>query len=143
VNTLFTSWLGKTFHKITPLFVIGMLLVGIGMAGVLSYKPHRAPKPATTSAAESSIQPTLATVRLVSTTAAEQAKDAEAQPVHTAPSRTNSDLLVTLSIVMAVVCWGSYGPVLHLGQMKMGGSRLRPFCCVGLAYFFIAVAVPL
>jgi hypothetical protein len=143
VNTLFTSWLGKTFHKITPLFVIGMVLVGIGMAGVLSYKPHRAPKPTTTSAQETLIQPTLATVRLVSTTAAEQAKDAEAQPGHTAPARTTNYLLVTLSIVMAVVCWGSYGPVLHLGQMKMGGSRLRPFCCVGLAYFFIAVAVPL
>ena len=26
--------------------------------------------------------------------------------------------------------------------MKMGGSRLRPFCCVGIAYFVIAVAVP-
>ena len=26
--------------------------------------------------------------------------------------------------------------------MKMGGSRLRPFCCVGIAYFIIAVAVP-
>ncbi len=25
----------------------------------------------------------------------------------------------------------------------MGGSRLRPFCCVGLAYFAIAVAAPL
>ncbi len=25
----------------------------------------------------------------------------------------------------------------------MSGSRLRPFACVGLAYFFIAVAVPL
>jgi hypothetical protein len=24
----------------------------------------------------------------------------------------------------------------------MGGSRLRPFCCVGIAYFIIAVAVP-
>lgn len=44
---------------------------------------------------------------------------------------------------MAALCWGSYGPFLHIGQMKMGGSRLRPFCCVGLAYFLIAVAVPL
>ena len=29
-----------------------------------------------------------------------------------------------------------------MGQMQMGGSRLRPFCCVGIAYFVIAVAVP-
>jgi len=46
------------------------------------------------------------------------------------------------SICLAVVCWGAYGPFLHIGQMKMGGSRLRPFCCVGIAYFIIAVAVP-
>jgi hypothetical protein len=50
---------------------------------------------------------------------------------------------IMLSILMAIVCWGSYGPFLHLGQMRMGGSRMRPFTCVGLAYFFIAVAVPL
>lgn len=47
------------------------------------------------------------------------------------------------SIAMAVVCWGAYGPVLHIGQTKMGGSRLRPFCCVGIAYFIIAVAAPI
>lgn len=50
---------------------------------------------------------------------------------------------VLLSIVIAAVCWGSYGPMLHIGQGKMSGSRLRPFACVGLAYFFIAVAAPL
>lgn len=47
------------------------------------------------------------------------------------------------SIVLAVVCWGVYGPVLHKGQMAMQGSRLRPFLCVGVAYFLIAVLVPL
>jgi hypothetical protein len=51
-------------------------------------------------------------------------------------------LAVGLSIAMAVLCWGSYGPFLHLGQSKMGGSRLRPFCCVGIAYFIIAVMIP-
>jgi hypothetical protein len=43
---------------------------------------------------------------------------------------------------LAVLCWGSYGPFLHIGQSKMGGSRLRPFCCVGIAYFLIAVIIP-
>ena len=33
--------------------------------------------------------------------------------------------------------------MLHSGQSKMKGSRLRPFLCVGLAYFTIAVIVPL
>lgn len=50
---------------------------------------------------------------------------------------------VVISIVIAAVCWGSYGPMLHIGQGKMQGSRLRPFACVGLAYFLIAVVVPL
>src|SRR5690606_12690578 len=50
---------------------------------------------------------------------------------------------IVFSVAMAVLSWGAYGPVLHKGQMKMGGSRLRPFLCVGIAYFFIAVAIPL
>lgn len=49
---------------------------------------------------------------------------------------------VLASTLLVVVSWGSYGPVLHKGQMKMGGSRLRPLMCVGLAYFAIAVVVP-
>lgn len=51
--------------------------------------------------------------------------------------------MVALSIAVAALCWGSYGPMLHQGQMRMGGSRLRPFACVGIAYFIIAVAAPL
>ena len=50
---------------------------------------------------------------------------------------------VLASIIVAAACWGSYGPVLHIGQGKMAGSRLRPFACVGIAYFLIAVAAPL
>jgi hypothetical protein len=50
---------------------------------------------------------------------------------------------VIASIALVVVSWGAYGPVLHKGQMKMGGSRLRPLICVGLAYFAIAVVLPL
>lgn len=47
-----------------------------------------------------------------------------------------------LAIALTVFCWGIYGPVLHKGQQAMGGSRLRPLICVGLAYFVIAVVVP-
>lgn len=64
-----------------------------------------------------------------------------AKPVASEVSPLNSRVFGAL--IMAALCWGSYGPFLHIGQMKMGGSRLRPFCCVGLAYFLIAVAVPL
>ncbi|HVU87321.1 MAG TPA: hypothetical protein VHD36_08365 [Pirellulales bacterium] len=47
------------------------------------------------------------------------------------------------SIALTALCWGAYGPVLHRGQTAMDGSRLRPLLCVGMAYFVIAVVVPL
>jgi len=103
INTLLTSYLNKSFKSIKPLFVIGMLMVALGMIGVFMNKP----------------QPKL-----------DDAKEIQ------------SWLAVGLSIATAVLCWGSYGPFLHIGQTKMGGSRLRPFCCVGIAYFLIAVMIP-
>ena len=51
-------------------------------------------------------------------------------------------VLIFMFLCLTAICWGSYGPVLHKGQAKMGGSRLRPFLCVGIAYFAIAVLVP-
>jgi hypothetical protein len=50
---------------------------------------------------------------------------------------------ILLWIAVVALSWGAYGPVLHKGQMKMSGSRLRPLICVGLSYFAIAVLVPL
>jgi len=52
-------------------------------------------------------------------------------------------LFVLGSIALTAICWGAYGPVLHRGQTAMEGSRLRPLLCVGIAYFVIAVVVPL
>ncbi|HEY2759588.1 MAG TPA: hypothetical protein VGI75_02560, partial [Pirellulales bacterium] len=46
-------------------------------------------------------------------------------------------------VLLTAVCWGCYGPLLHKGQMKMHGSRMRPFICVGAAYVVIAIALPL
>ncbi len=54
-----------------------------------------------------------------------------------------SIFMVMAGIALTVLCWGSYGTVLHKSQAKMGGSRLRPLFCVGLAYFLIAIIVPL
>jgi hypothetical protein len=50
---------------------------------------------------------------------------------------------VLLSVTLAMISWGAYGPVLHRGQAAMGGSRLRPLVCVGAAYFVIAVVLPI
>ncbi|MFM8734567.1 MAG: hypothetical protein ACKOC8_05160, partial [Pirellulales bacterium] len=46
------------------------------------------------------------------------------------------------AIALTAACWGVYGPVLHHGREQMH-SPLRPFVCVGVAYFVIAVVVPL
>lgn len=56
-------------------------------------------------------------------------------------------LLVILSFGVTICAWGLYGPVLHWGQADMAEAglkyaRLRPFICVGLAYFLIGVIVP-
>ena len=46
------------------------------------------------------------------------------------------------AIGLTALCWGMYGPTLHFGREDMH-SPLRPFVCVGIAYFLIAVVVPL
>ncbi|TWU21897.1 hypothetical protein [Bythopirellula polymerisocia] len=55
-------------------------------------------------------------------------------------------LFVIASFAVTILAWGIYGPVLHWGQHGMstvgGMASLRPFICVGLAYFGIGVAVP-
>lgn len=41
----------------------------------------------------------------------------------------------------AALSWGLYGPALHRGQVELG-SPMRALLCVGIAYFLIAVLVP-
>jgi hypothetical protein len=50
---------------------------------------------------------------------------------------------ILLAILLAVFCWGIYGPVLARGQTKFDFNYLHAFICVGLAYFFIAVVAPI
>lgn len=60
-------------------------------------------------------------------------------------------LFIIGSIGLTILSWGLYGPVLHRGQYAMAyetsagehvNAMLLPFFFVGIAYFFIAVAVP-
>ncbi len=74
---------------------------------------------------------------------AKNAEVKESSAAKPASSTEKDKMAIALSIIMAAICWGSYGPMLHIGQSKMSGSRLRPFMCVGIAYFLIAVFVPL
>jgi hypothetical protein len=41
----------------------------------------------------------------------------------------------------AVLSWGAYGALLHMGQTQLG-NPLKALLCVGVAYFFIGVLVP-
>jgi hypothetical protein len=115
VNTLLSAALGKAFDQLRAPFLAGLILVILGAVTVLVFKPQ--PAPAAVPAA---------------------AADAVAAP---RPAERVFEVLV--SVALALVSWGSYGPVLHRGQAAMGGSRLRPLVCVGAAYFLIAVVVPL
>lgn len=113
VNTIVTMLMSGTMKQVNRVFLLGVLLAALGAAGVLYFKPG--PPAAAVGAAD------------VAAVAAQ-------------PKNYGA---IYGSVIMAVLCWGAYGPVLHKGQMLMSGSRLRPFLCVGLAYFFIAVALPL
>ncbi len=54
-----------------------------------------------------------------------------------------ANLMVIVTILFTALCWGSYGPLLQWGHGDMGSGRLRPFICVGIAYFFVAIVGPL
>jgi len=41
----------------------------------------------------------------------------------------------------AVLSWGAYGALLHLGQTQLG-NPLKALLCVGAAYFLIGVIIP-
>ncbi len=52
-------------------------------------------------------------------------------------------LLIMAGIMLTVTCWGMYGPVLHEGQHHLGNNRLKPLICVGVAYFIVAIILPI
>jgi hypothetical protein len=126
VNTLVTMWTSKTHREAGPFFYAGLILVIAGSTTVLVTKPEGGPKPAIASVENAT------------------ATEAAAAPPATAASTTFTQLLKVLGFVaLTALCWGCYGPLLHIGQMKMHGSRMRPFICVGLAYVVVAVIAPL
>lgn len=49
-------------------------------------------------------------------------------------------------VLLAGLAWGTYVPLVFYGGNELGGkpsSRIMAILCVGMAYFFIAVLVPL
>ncbi len=128
VNTLLNATMNKAFDQLKAPFLAGLILVITGAATVLVFKPqtpaHAAPAAAAV-AGDASAAP------------------AEAKIEKKVEKKAENFLGVLLSAAMAMLSWGAYGPVLHKGQVAMGGSRLRPLICIGVSYFLIAVIVPL
>jgi hypothetical protein len=64
-------------------------------------------------------------------------------PAHAASDIPWSQVALQIAwIILTIICWGVYGPLLHKGQEAMHHSRLRPLICVGVAYLVVAVVIP-
>lgn len=164
VNTLVTAALGKTFAQIRPIFVAGIVTAALGAVGVLVYSQQPAKSQPVSTLQHDLLQKAVNYRGPLRQSESQQESDPAQQPASDLPqqdevesksnassipaeskpvAKSRNNLAIALSILMAALCWGSYGPMLHIGQSKMSGSRLRPFICVGIAYFLIAVLVPL
>lgn len=131
INTFLTMFMTKTYKQAQPVFYAGLILVIAGAVTVLVTKPAPLKPAVQASAAAPGADP--GEGRLAATHRA----------LARAEARVSEMTKITLFIALTAVCWGAYGPMLHRGQVAMGGSRLRPFICVGIAYFLIAVLAPL
>lgn len=136
VNTLVTAFVNRAGRPNVPFF-LGVALVALGAAGVLVFKPETKPAVAQTPTSSAPSSPA------ATTTEGGAGQPAISSKVAADASGSSSPLGIILSIAGTALCWGSYGPTLHQGQARMGGSRLRPFICVGVMYFFLAIVVPL
>jgi len=134
VNTFVSMWMTKSFKDAGPIFYVGIVMVAMGGAGVMFFKPSPAPKTAEQHEDPQSLEK--------EASGADHAPKAETPPAK-ASLPFSSLLSVIGSIALTALCWGSYGSVLHKGQHLLGDSRLRALLCVGLSYFLIAVLVPI
>jgi hypothetical protein len=144
VNTLVAATLGRAFHQIRPVFVAGIITVALGAVGVLTFRAPASPVDPESQATAFATQDQIASDAPENSLIGDSSSgDSSSDDSSGGDSGKGSFGMILASMFMAAVCWGSYGPMLHLGQGKMGGSRLRPFVCVGIAYFLIAVVIPL
>ncbi len=140
INTFVTAVMARTMRQASLIFYLGVLVVAIGGAGVMFFKPGPPVKHAMTTrlAGSSSLQEGTAI------TSAETPAGSSAAGLASPRVQASREFwLMIASVALTALCWGSYGPVLHKGQARMGGSRLRPFLFVGLAYLVFAVILPL
>jgi drug/metabolite transporter (DMT)-like permease len=154
--TLITLLVLRTYRDASVLFHAGIAVVALGAVGVLVFKPSPT-HIVVDRLDDGSIVVSLTRVEddVLDTTARWTAKNLEQLKTDPAcaqayklylrkePLTPLQFLMIPVAIVLAAVSWGCYGPLLRKGQSSMAGSRLRPFLCVGLAYFVIAVLMPL
>lgn len=145
VNTLVTLTLSRgTMPGVV--FFLGIAMVALGGAGVLYFKPTlpHAGAPRTLASSANNVS-SPADPAESERAPAKDSGEQGSEKMQAAPKETTKPwfLGVMGAIVMTALCWGSYGPMLHRGQAAMLGSRLRPFICVGISYFFLAILIPL
>jgi len=132
VNTFVSIWMGKLFGNMTRGFYLGIILVALGAAGVFAFKPKADAVPSADIVAPQSV------ITQVSFSDVDGSNT-----VQTPPKPLANIFLIVGGICLTVLCWGAYGSLLHKSQHYMEGSRLRPLLCVGIAYFAIAVIIPI
>ena len=160
VNTLVTMFMNQTYRKVNIPFFLAIALVALGAAGVMRYKPkpqkttaavnhNHAEDDDAQAAADDGDSGNAATDESNSSEseADQGGQTGESESISSAEAPSDDSAIFqwftsVFSVVVTALCWGSYGPILHMGQARMHGSRLRPFICVGLAYFVIGVIVP-
>lgn len=129
VNTLVSMTMNRNLKEANSAFLAGIVLVAVGAALVFINKPK----------AEAHQIP--AGQEQTSETTAKPETDKKITKV--VKQAAVNWLTVVGGILLTALSWGTYGSVLHKGQALMKGSRLRPLICVGLAYFVVAVIVPI
>jgi hypothetical protein len=149
VNSFVTIHFSRAYKQIGPVFIAGLILVMLGAVTVLVFAPQ---KESATVSTKNGVKVTIVakmsdgadkTTELAAPSMADFEKQFPDAYRKYFPLSISEWCLVLLYTLMTAVCWGIYGPTLHRGQMAMAGSRLRPLLCVGMAYFLIAVLVPL
>lgn len=154
INTFCTMAMAKSYKEAGKIFYLGVAIVALGAAGVMFFKPEAkniTVEESSGGAIKVSLTEVIAGGHKTSEWEAENLEELKTKPelakayklyLRKQPLTSTQFAMIPAGIALTALCWGCYGPVLHKGQMKMAGSRLRPFLCVGLAYFAIAVVVP-
>jgi hypothetical protein len=124
---------GQPFHfgftPPHPALWVGIVLVGLGAAGVLYSKEL----------SEKAIHPAAQT-----TATEETAAPARSLTQDMAEGYTGTHPWL-LYVTLAGLAWGTYVPLIFYGGSELGGkpsSRLLAILCVGVAYFLIGVVYP-